>query len=598
MEKIILMLLALLMLASCGVPADTMVDTETDTPVVTDAPGSEIIPADEISAMSDVTPIDENTYNLNFENGYSVAFKTKSAEAFLANAKESGYPGTLAELLASSAHMVENDFFADKKYTVKEEGVVIAKLLENFEEYFELWIPNKNRRIPVEKLDGYYFQEDGKVYYQWEGVELACAQIFEVDGGDVVELFADGEIHKISRILPYKDGVTVAKEERQGTMSFTVPDGMTHVAVSFKNSNMKFEVSITSKDGIANVKIKRNVTEDLVTELATGKPITYIPDMAGKVDSLKDDYIKLDSNHIMNDKVLTFTFNVDELKDGELIGMGHGETSYGGSGIEITKDKFTSYNYAAGRRTPLVNEEHGIEISGEVTVRIKTDLRTAVVTIETANERYVSTNFQWFGRNGEIFAKSVGAELKNAKLEWYCAAYRSDIWFFGDSFFDTTTTYRWPYYMVEDGYTDVFFNAFPGRTTEQALEDFKKAIEFAIPKYVVWCMGMNNKDSENAISSSYKKATDEMLAICEEYEITPILSTTPNVPAVINVHKNEWVKSSGYRYVDFAVAVDGEEKGSSWAEGMLGKDNVHPAPLGAEALYKQLKKDLADILVK
>lgn len=592
------------MLVSCGAPADTTADgvtddpTVTDEPVVTDEPKTEKEPADQPSAIVGVAPLTEGIYKINFENGYSVGFSTASAEAFLNIARENGYPGALVGLLASSALMLESSFFADGEYSAKEKGNVIAKLLQNFEKYFELQLPNEKKIIPVEKLDGFYFQNDGKVYPQWTGIELACAQIFEVDGGDTVELLADGEPYKMSWILPYVDGVTVAVEEKTNAMSFTVPTGMTHVAISFRNADKKFEVAITSGLKTISVVPKRLVNDDLVTELATGKPVTYTPHLIGESESLKNAYINLQSNHIINDKVLTFTFNVDELKDGELIGMGHGEKAYGGSGIEITKDRFTSYNYAAGRRTPLVNEEHGIEISGKVTVRIKTDLRTAVVTIDNGSERYVSTNFQWFGRNGAIFAKSVGAELKNAKLEWTCLAYSSDLWLFGDSYFDTTTTYRWPYYMVEDGVTDVFFNAHPGRTTESALEDFKKALEFSIPKYVVWGMGMNNGDSDTAISSSYKTATDEMLAICEEYGITPILCTIPNVPNVINVHKNEWVKSSGYRYVDFAAAVGGEEKGSSWLPNMLGADGVHPAPLGAEAHYKQLKKDIGDILTE
>lgn len=598
MKRFVLVLLALLMLVSCGVPADTTADDVTDAPTVTDAPQTEKNPADESSTIVGVAPLTEGMYKINFENGYSVGFKTSSAEAFLNTARENGYPGTLVGLLASSALMLENRFFADGEYSAKEKGNAIAKLLQDFEKYFELRLPNEKKIIPVEKLDGFYFQNDGKVYPQWTGIELACAQIFEVDGGDFVELLADGEPYKMSWILPYVDGVTVAVEERTNMMSFTVPSGMTHVAISFRNADKNFEVAITSGLKIISVEPKRLVNDDLIAELATGKPVTYTPHLIGESESLKNSYITLQTNHIINDKVLTFTFNVDELKDGELIGMGHGEKAYGGSGIEITKDRFYSYNYAAGRRTPLVNEEHGIEISGKVTVRIKTDLRTAVVTIDNGTERYVSTNFQWFGRNGAIFAKSVGAELKKAKLEWTCLAYNSDLWLFGDSFFDTTTTYRWPYYMVEDGVTDVFFNAYPGRTTESALEDFKKALEFSIPKYVVWGMGMNNKDSENSISSSYKKATDEMLEICEEYGIIPILCTIPNVPNVINVHKNEWVKSSGYRYVDFAAAVGGEEKGSSWLPNMLGADGVHPAPLGAEAHYKQLKKDVGDILAE
>ena len=596
MKKLILMLLALLMLVSCGAPADTTVDNVTDAPVVTDTP--EDTPTDEPSGIEGVTPSDDGKYKINFEDGHSVEFEAASAEAFLATAKEKGYPGTLVGLLASSAITLESKFFADSQHDAKTRGRVIAEILENYENYFELYVPSEKKIIPVQMLDNYYFQLDGKVYPEWSGIDLACTQIFEVRGGDTVELLADGETYQISRTLSCVNGVTVATAERHNVLSFYVPEGITHMALSFIHTDKELEICITPKAGNTSVEFKRTLNDDLITELVIGKPITYVPIFVGESAVLEDDYIKLESNHVMNNKILTFTFDVDQLKEGELIGMGHGETSYGGSGIEISKDRFYSYNYAAGRRTPLINEEHGIDISGKVTVRIKTDLRTAVVTIETAEERYVSTNFQWFGRNGAIFAKSVGAQLRNAKLEWTCEAYKNDVWLFGDSFFDTTTTYRWPYYMVEDGITEVFLNGHPGRNTESALEDFKKAIEISIPEYVVWCMGMNDKDSETAISSSYKKATDEMLAICEEYEITPILCTIPNVPDVINVHKNEWVKSSGYRYVDFAKAVNAEEKGSSWGEEMLGLDKVHPAPLGAEALYKQLKKDLADILAK
>jgi len=607
MKKIISVLLVALFLVSCGsgvseapdVTENNAPDTNLPEPSETADTGAPELPQEpgEPSPMSGVSKVSDSVYKINFENGKSVEFDVANAEALWNTAKEKGYTGSLVGWLSVSAFNIESNFF-DSDDGAMEKGRVIAHMLENFDTYFEIIVPNEKRVIPVVKCENYYFQNDGKVYPEWSGAELACAQIIEVRGGDTVELLADGEPYQMMRVLPYVDGVTVATEEVKYTTQFIVPAGRTHLAVSFYDADKEFELVVTSPDRKTKVEVKRSVTDDIITELATGEPVVYTPNLVGEAASLKDDYIKLQSNHIINDKVLTFTFNVDGLKDGEIIGLGHGETAYGGSGIEITKDRFSSYNYAAGRRTPLVNEEHGIDISGDVTVRIKTDLRTAVVTIETDDERYVSTNFQWFGRNGEIFARSIGAELKNAKLEWSCSAYKNDVWFFGDSYFDTTTTYRWPYYMVEDGYTDVFLNAFPGRNTQQALEDFKKALEMSIPKYVVWCMGMNNGDSENGVNANYKKATEEMLAICEEYEITPILCTIPNTPTAINVHKNEWVKASGYRYVDFAKAVGAEEKGSSWYEGMLGGDKVHPAPLGAEAHYQQLKKDIGDILVK
>ena len=403
---------------------------------------------------------------------------------------------------------------------------------------------------------------------------------------------------RVYLVVAFKDGANNASEAGKEITSYRVPAGVTHIIASFVDTDKKLVAEISNQSAIVKTVLEKYVDADHIAYLAGKQAELPTPNMSQSKELLKNGYITLGSNHIFTYKTLVLNFDVDSIKDGDVIGLGHGETAYGGSGVEITKDRIVTYNYAAGRRTYLVNEEHGIELSGHITVTVKNGLRAAVVTIDNGKDKYCSTNFQWFGRNGDIFAKSAGVELKNVKLDWSCQAYDADIWYFGDSYFDTTTTARWAYYMVEDGYTDFFFNGFPGRNTQQGLEDFKKAVEFGTPKYVVWCLGMNNGDSETGANSNYLNATKEFLAICEEKGITPILSTIPNTPTVINLYKNEWVKNSGHRYVDFAAGVNASEKGSPWGAGMLAGDNVHPATAGAAALYAQLKKDLADILVK
>ena len=141
-------------------------------------------------------------------------------------------------------------------------------------------------------------------------------------------------------------------------------------------------------------------------------------------------------------------------------------------------------------------------------------------------------------------------------------------------------------------------SGFPGRNTQSGLEDFKKALAHGTPKYAVWCLGMNNGDSDKGTNANWKNATEEFLEICEEKGIVPILSTIPNIPTVKNNFKNEYVKTSGHRYIDFAAAVGAETLGSPWTSGMLSGDNVHHAPSGAKALYEQVKKDFPEILKK
>ena len=160
--------------------------------------------------------------------------------------------------------------------------------------------------------------------------------------------------------------------------------------------------------------------------------------------------------------------------------------------------------------------------------------------------------------------------------------------------------------------------------TGAGLEDFKVALEKGTPKFAFWCLGMNNGDDKEtgAVNETWLEPTKEFLAICEEKGITPILSTIPSTPVVLNEPKNVWVrnwaKETGGRYVDFARAVGadtfiegvkGEKKyvhrngneivnqtGYEWYEGMICPDYVHPVESGAQALYAQVLVDFPEIM--
>ena len=213
----------------------------------------------------------------------------------------------------------------------------------------------------------------------------------------------------------------------------------------------------------------------------------------------------------------------------------------------------------------------------------------------TSSGGSVTKRVSWNGRNGEIFALSTASDIKDVRMRWYCAAYESDIWMLGDSYFNFGSSWRWPYYLREAGYSDFMLMGYPGRRSATGLEDFKQALTHGTPKYAVWCLGMNDGDTNDTVNTSYLKSVQEFIRICEEKGITPILSTVPCTPTVNNYYKNEWVKKSGYRYIDFARAVGGEEIGSGWYEGMLHTDNVHPNELGAKALYAQVIVDFPEI---
>lgn len=317
-----------------------------------------------------------------------------------------------------------------------------------------------------------------------------------------------------------------------------------------------------------------------------------------KVDRLlPGETIKLPENHVMVNKRLTLSFRIDELKDGEIIKLGHGEKLYCSAHLELSATDFKIYEYLTDYSV-LASAEHGLKLSGFVNIVIETGYGASRVTISTASGVYMGEWMPrtWSGRNGQVFAYSETTTLEDVTLRWYAPDLQKDIWLFGDSYFSTTSDFRWPYYLVKAGYTNFMISGFPGRDSVSALLDFKNLLTYAQPKFAVWCLGMNDMDDDETVNPRYKASVDEFLSICSERGIIPILSTVPCVPERSNYGKNKLVRESGYRYIDFAKAVGGEEKGSPWIPGMLCTDMVHPDKLGAMALYTAVITDFPEIM--
>ena len=107
-------------------------------------------------------------------------------------------------------------------------------------------------------------------------------------------------------------------------------------------------------------------------------------------------------------------------------------------------------------------------------------------------------------------------------------------------------------------------------------------------------MGMNDADTDTSINQSWKDCVDEVIEICNNKGVELVLATIPNVPNRNHNFKNEYVKNLGLRYVDFNEAVIKE--GSTWYDGMLSSDDVHPDILGAKALYMQVLMDFPEVM--
>ena len=107
---------------------------------------------------------------------------------------------------------------------------------------------------------------------------------------------------------------------------------------------------------------------------------------------------------------------------------------------------------------------------------------------------------------------------------------------------------------------------------------------------------MNDIDSDTEINTEWKTYVDKFIEDCTSIGIEPILATIPNTPNRRHTYKNDYVKSSNRRYIDFADAVNASEYPASWFDGMLNTDNTHPLKEGAVALAIRAITDIPELV--
>ena len=242
---------------------------------------------------------------------------------------------------------------------------------------------------------------------------------------------------------------------------------------------------------------------------------------------------------------------------------------------------------------------HGLSIQNDISIILDYKKTGVEITLESNGHKFSgTTTFERLTSAAVSPAVvSTGTVCTTATMEIVMTDAKKKIWYFGDSYISHTNPARWTYYLLQNGFdTDTLLNGYAGGTSAAGNISFNAILSYGKPKYAVFATGMNDgSDTSEAPSTTWANARNNFLSICQSNSITPIFCTIPTVPSVNNEQKNAWVKSSGYRYIDFAKAVGATSTGA-WYSGMLSSDNVHPTEYGAVALFTQAITDFPEIL--
>jgi len=283
-------------------------------------------------------------------------------------------------------------------------------------------------------------------------------------------------------------------------------------------------------------------------------------------------------------KGLSMSFYADINLVGSIT-YGKGFNKYRGEYLTIDNTNVYYYFDSELKET----KAHGLTISTFLKSSFYVDdSSTAHVIIQSLTGTFQTTFKFKYEMNYQAFIKSDGQDASNINLSCVSKEFQNSIWAFGDSYFGVSPS-RWPGKMKDFGYFNFMINGLAGQSSAGAYADFERSLIYGTPKYLFWCLGMNDSDT------SYQNYLNLVIDKCTELDITLILATTPTVPTRNKEIIKSIVESSGYRYVDFYKAMGTDEKGN-WYSGYLSLDGVHPTDLGADALAGQVLVDFPELM--
>ncbi|MBR4334376.1 MAG: SGNH/GDSL hydrolase family protein [Clostridia bacterium] len=262
--------------------------------------------------------------------------------------------------------------------------------------------------------------------------------------------------------------------------------------------------------------------------------------------------------------------------------------------IEITDTDFVLHR----KNQNDITWQHGLTIKDYISVHITFDFSmnfSAVV--KTNGGDFTKTNYFYLGASYYPFAIIEATGATNINLSFSCADFHKDVLLFGDSYFSNGSD-RWLYYLTANQQKNLCINGYAGESSPSAIVDCETLFGLCTPKFAVWCLGMNDgSDTDDTTpSTQWLSNVQKFINFCAEKNIQPILATIPSVPTINNRAKSAWVRASGYRYIDFAAAVNIGNDGS-WYDNMLSVDGVHPAVAGAKALCARAITDFPEMLI-
>ena len=263
--------------------------------------------------------------------------------------------------------------------------------------------------------------------------------------------------------------------------------------------------------------------------------------------------------------------------------------------IAVKVDATNVYIIKNGNQLGGLEIAHGLNISDFINITFERDLVTPKVVVSTISGLFVHTmspfeNIEFYGL--PIATMGAGTVVTNAILRATSNRFNKPIWVCGDSYVSLYGE-RWTKQMINTiGEDNFLLIGLAGGTSSQIYSDLTKALALGTPKFLTWCLGMNDSYAK------WLETFESLKTLCSQNGIELILQTIPipNLSTSSNQKQiNTAIKASGYRYVDAALAMS-PNSSYPWYDGFANKDGVHTTILGAKILASRFLSDFPEFM--
>ena len=129
--------------------------------------------------------------------------------------------------------------------------------------------------------------------------------------------------------------------------------------------------------------------------------------------------------------------------------------------------------------------------------------------------------------------------------------------------------------------------------SQSSIPYLMKEVQLFVPGYCILAFGANHSTFDG-----FKTNMEIFCSWLVSIGVTPILETicpASGRSAELIAQMSNWVRNSGYRFVDLNKAVTVDGAGLVWKDGYVNSDGVHPTPLGHRAIYDAFVKELPEL---